>query len=300
MTRAKAKQPTKGKQAAGKRATGTQAERVSPRGGLPRYAWLLIALAIAAVVVFVRLYPMGQAPPDNPGEPRAAIVDQLHNRQPNQAFIAEVTAELEDYGFEVDLYRGDEITVDFYRDLPTRGHKLIIFRAHSGILGGGDYYVPTTVLFTNEEYETGKHRRDQLADRLMMGAPGPNQPVMFGITPSFVTESMKGKFDDTVIIMMGCGGIALPDLAEAFVDKGASTYLAWHLSVLLPYTDEATTHLVRQLCSEQATIQEAVGSTMAVIGTDPQYEAELQYYPSETGDKTLEALLQIASPDLSG
>jgi len=295
MTRAKARKPTKGKQARGKQ---TRGKRLF--GGLPWFAWLLIALAIAGVVVFVRLYPPGQTPGDNTGKPRAAIVDQLSILEVNEAFIAKVTSELEDYGFEVDLYQGDEITVDFYRELATRGHKLIIFRAHSGILGGGDYYVPTTVLFTNEEYSTGKHRRDQLADRLLMGAPGPNQPVMFGITPSFVSESMKGRFDDTVIIMMGCGGIALPDLAEAFVDKGASAYLAWHLSVLLHYTDEATTYLLRQLCSEQATIQEVVDSTMAAIGPDPQYEAELECYPSETGDKTIEELLQIARPDLSG
>ncbi len=127
-----------------------------------------------------------------------------------------------------------------------------------------------------------------------MGSPGVGQPVMFGITSRFVTGSMLGRFDGTVIIMMGCGGIYLTDLAHAFIDKGASAYLAWDLSVLLPYVDEATPYLMAQLCSERATIIEAVDSTMYVIGPDPEYEAELQYYPPGTGDKTLEELLQIA------
>jgi hypothetical protein len=287
MTRAKAKKATHGKQPGGKHAEGKP-----PKKGLPWFAWLFIALAVAGVVVLVRIYPMGQPSPDNLGKPRAAIVDQLYNLQPNEAFIAEVTRELEEYGFAVDLYQGDDITVDFYRELPTYGHKLIVFRAHSGLLGGGDFYIPRTVLFTNEEYSTRRHPTDQALDRLLMGAPGPGQPVMFGITASFVTGSMKGRFDDTVIIIMGCGGIYLPDLAEAFVDKGASAYLAWDASVNLDYVDRATSYLIKQLCSEKATIKGVVDSTMVDIGPDQEYEAELEYYPSGTGNKTLEELVQ--------
>ena len=283
MTRVKAKKATHGKQAEGK----------PPKKGLPWFAWLFIALAIAVVVVLVRIYPMGQHSPDNLGKPSAAIVDQLYNLQPNEAFVANVTTELEQYGFAVDLYQGDDITVDFYRELPTHGHKLIVFRAHSGLLGEGDLYIPKTVLFTNEKYSTGAYPTDQAFGRLVMGGAGPGQPIVFGITASFVTRSMKGGFDDTVIIIMGCGGIYLTDLAQAFVDKGASTYLAWHASVLLPYVDDATLYLIGQLCSEKATIKEAVDSTMHVKGLDPEYDAELQYYPSGTGNRTLEELVKM-------
>jgi hypothetical protein len=288
MARAKAKKATHGRQPGGK-----QAEGKHPKKGLPWFAWLFIALAIAGVVVLVRIYPMGQPSPDNLGKPRAAIVDQLYNLQPNEAFIANVTTELEEYGFAVDLYQGDVITVDFYRELPTHGHKLIVFRAHSGILVRGDFYIPKTVLFTNEEYSTGAHPTEQAFERLLIGAAGPGQPIMFGITAGFVTRSMKGRFDDTVIIIMGCGGIYWTDLAQAFVDKGASAYLAWDSNVLLPYVDEASLYLIGQLCSEKATIKEAVDSTMQVEGLDPEYEAELQYYPSVTGNWTLEEFVKM-------
>jgi len=242
MTGAKAKKATHGKQPGGKHAEGKP-----PKKGLPWFAWLFIALAIAGVVVLVRIYPMGQPSPNNPGKPRAAIVDQLYNLQPNEAFVANVTMELEEYGFAVDLYQGDEVTVDFYRELPTHGHKLIVFRAHSGLLGGGDFYIPKTVLFTNEVYSADRYPTEQAFDRLLMGGPGPGQPILFGITASFVTHSMKGEFDDTAIIVMGCGGIYLEDMAKAFVDKGASAYLAWDASVLLPYVDDATIYLIGQL-----------------------------------------------------
>jgi hypothetical protein len=290
MAGAKAKKATHGK----------QAEVKPPKMRLPWFAWLFIAVAIAGVVVLVRIYPMGQASPDNLGKPRAAIVDQLYNLQPNEAFIAEVTSELEQYGFVVDLHQGDDVTVDFYRELATHGYKLIIFRAHSGLLGGGDFVIPKTVLFTNEVYSADRYPTEQAFDRLLMGGPGPGQPVMFGITASFVTHSMKGEFDDTTIIVMGCGGIYLEDLAKGFVDKGASAYLAWDASVLLPYVDDATIYLIGQLCSENTTVEEAVDRTMRVKGIDPEWKAELEYYPSGTGNRTLGDLIQMESNAADG
>ncbi len=82
----------------------------------------------------------------------------------------------------------------------------------------------------------------------------------------------------------------ITDLAEAFVEKGASAYLAWNASVDLDYVDKATSYLIEQLCSEKATINEAVDGTMDVIGPDPRYKAVLKYYPARNGDKTLEEL----------
>jgi hypothetical protein len=294
MTRAKAKKVTHGNQPGGKQAEGKPSKK-----GLPWFAWLLIALGIAGSVVFVRIYPTGQPSLDNVGKLRAAIVDQLSSLQENEGFVRNVTKELEDYGFEVDLYQGDKITVEFYRQLPTQGYKLIIFRAHSGLLAQDGEVILRTVLFTNEEYSESDYYLEQIYDQLVMGGAGEGYPMMFGITSEFVSAEsvvgqatdMEGRFDDTVIIMMGCSGIALPDLAEAFIDKGTSVYLAWDASVNLDYVDRATPYLMRQLCSEKATIKEAVDSTMHVIGPDPEYEAELQYYPSGVGDTTLEELV---------
>jgi hypothetical protein len=279
LSRAKAKKQSKGRR---------------PKKGLPWFAWLLIALGIAGIVVFVRFYLLGQQSPDNVGELRAVIVDQLSSMRENEEFVANVTGELEDYGFEVDLYQGDNVTVDFYRQLPTHGYKLIIFRAHSGLLAKDEVTIVQTTLFTNEEYSQLKHYAEQLRDRLVMARVGEGYPMVFGIPPKFIGESMEGRFDDAVVIMMGCSGLFMRDLAEAFVDKGASVYVAWNGSVELYYVDEATAYLVRQLCSGNVTVKEAVDSTMDVIGPDPEHKAGLEYYPtypSDSGDKTLQELV---------
>jgi hypothetical protein len=281
LSRPKAKKQTKGK---------------PTKRGWPWFAWLFIALVIAGVVVFARVYFMGQTPADHGGELKAAIVDQLSSFKENEAFITEVTKELEDYGFEVDLYQGDNVTVNFYRDLPSQGYKLIVFRAHSGILQGENETYYKTTLFTNEEFDWKKHQLDVLNDRLFMASIGEGYPWVFSISPKFISESMSAEFNGTVIIMMGCSGIYLTDLAEAFIGKGASAYLAWDASVELDYVDEATAYLIGQLCSEKETIEGAVDSTMVAIGPDPEHGAVLIYYPSEypsdIGDKTLKELIK--------
>jgi len=285
LTKAKDKTRSRGRQAKAKQAEG--------RGrfwGLPRFAWLLIALAIIGTVVVIRLYPPAQQPPHNSGTPRAAIVDQLSVLQENPAFIAEVTGQLEEYGFEVDLYQGDEITVSFYRGLAARGYKVIVFRAHSGILEEDEAVHLKTTVFTNELYSMSRHLIDQLEERLFRARIDERYDWVFAISPKFIRQSMTGRFDDTVIIMMGCAGIAIHDLAEAFIDKGASAYLAWDATVLLNYVDSATMHLVDQLFSEKTTVIEAIESTMNVVGPDPRYDAELHYYPPGIGDRTIAGL----------
>ena len=276
-----------GKQHKAKRATGRQHKRRSTRRGLPRYGWLLIVLAVVGVIILVRAYPPGQTPPHNSGTPRAAIVDQLSVLRENAPFIEEVTSQLEQLGLEVDLYQGEEITVDFYRKLPTHGYRVIVFRTHSGILEEGEQVHEKTTIFTNEEFDWKKHQFDVLQDRLFRAGIDDDGPRVFSIGPKFIRDGMQGRFDDTVIIMMGCAGIYLPDLAEAFIANGASAYIAWDASVLLDYVDGATEHLVRQLCSGGVTVREAVESTMIAKGPDPRYDAELQYYPPGVGRRTL-------------
>ncbi len=223
--------------------------------------------------------------------PMAAIIDQLSVLNSNNTFLGQVTQQLEDYGFGVDLYQGSEITIDFYRELPQMNYQLIIFRAHSGLLSGEEGVVRMTTVFTNETYSEIKHIKEQLTDRVAKARIDTKHPMVFSIRDSFITQSMEGDFDNTVIIMMGCSCIAINDLAQAFIEKGASAYLAWHATVGLGYVDQATPYLIQQLCSEQLTVAAAVRNTMDTIGADPMFGAKLKYFPAQSGDRTLEQLL---------
>ncbi|MFC1929530.1 hypothetical protein ACFLW6_01500 [Chloroflexota bacterium] len=256
-------------------------------------------LCVAATLVTIAIAALACAPsPEGTdssialAEPRAAIIDQLYSLQPNDLFISDVIQQLEACGFSVDLYQGDEVTVDLYRQLAGYGYSLIIFRAHSGLLGSEGEMIKRTCLFTNEPYSETKHVTEQLTDQLAMARIDEHHPWVFGIGDEFVTRSMERQFDSTVIIMMGCATLYLDDLAEAFIQKGASAYLGWDAAVSLGYVDQATPILIGNLCAEQMTIKKAVDETMTAVGSDPDYGAYLKCYPGESGNWTIRALIR--------
>jgi hypothetical protein len=87
----------------------------------------LLCTALAAGLLLSRLIDRGSGPR------RAAIIDQLSLTQPNPDFAASATSILEQAGYAVDYFPGEQVTVDLYRNLPTHDYDLIILRVHSGI-----------------------------------------------------------------------------------------------------------------------------------------------------------------------
>ncbi len=260
--------------------------------GFP-WLWVTTALFVAVFVAVFWLTSPSLTPVDSQ-KVKAAIIDQLYTNYPNEDFTIKITRDLEDYGFEVDLYQGDDITVDLYRNLPAYDYELVIFRAHSGAIGANPQDVESmigTYLFTNESYTEIKHTREQLNDELAKARVAEGYPYLFAVGPKFITHSMKGNFNNTVIIIAGCSCLYNQDLAQAFTQKGVSAYLAWDAAVDLDYVDEATVSLIKNLCSETLPVSKAVDLTMATKGPDPKYGALLKYYPPQIGSKTLRQLI---------
>lgn len=171
---------------------------------------------------------------------KAAIIDQLSITQPNQTFIERATGVLERAGFSVDVYDWTSITVDFYRDPPSMGYKLIIFRTHSGILmnaSGQPIQRNPMFLFTAQEYDPNRHTLLLLTDQIAPANPWAIEKFYFAIAPKFVSETMNGRFQDTLIIIAGCYGLYSTTLAEALVERGASVVMSWDKGVTAPYMD---------------------------------------------------------------
>jgi hypothetical protein len=254
--------------------------------------------AIAALVLGVGLYftidHLTQASPSNGSQetvPRAAIVDQLSVSQPNQAFVEECTALLTEAGFVVDYYKGESVTVKFYKNLPTHDYSLILLRVHSATFNPERQVLD---FFTSEPYSESKYVSDQLKDRVRACAFAPYEegdPVYFGITAKFVRSSMKDEFNNTMVIMMGCDGLKYDDMAEAFVEEGAQVYIGWSGLVSAPHTDQVTIDLLQRFLIQEETVEQAVTGTMNELGADPKYESTLSYYPTDGGNSTIHDIL---------
>jgi len=208
----------------------------------------------------------------------AAIVDNVGLTFPNQTFIERATTILKEAGFTVDYCPGENVTVDFYRNLPTHGYGLIILRVHSDVLA----------LFTSEPYNSTQYTYEQSTDQLAIAAYSEDDlrkgNVYFGIRPSFITKSMNGRFVNTIILMMGCEGLTDSAMAEAFVKKGAKVYISWSGLVSATHTDQASVELLKHLITEKQAIKQAITETMEKVGPDPVDGSILLCYPDTLVD----------------
>jgi len=240
--------------------------------------------------------PTLQFKPDNPNpQLKAAIVDHLSLTFPNQTFTETAANILNQAGYTVDYYSGEKVTVEFYRNLPTHGYKIIFLRVHSTATRVGGTECPIA-LFTSERFSQTKYVDEQLTDQVVGTAYSMEEKekgiAYFGISPLFVTQSMNGRFQNTVVIMMGCEGLTNTKMAEAFVEKGAKVYISWNLEVSASHTDTATTRLLQHfLIEKQNTLKKAVTETFKEIGFDPTYKSLLIYYPLKAGEQTMESII---------
>jgi len=245
-----------------------------------RLIYGLICLTILAVLIasYVLLNPTET--PFNPDEKKALIIDGLSTTHENKTFWWAIQGKLEqeDYITHYCQGGGASDTVSYYRSLPTKGFEIIILRVHSAInLENGDL-----AIFTNEKWSDAKasttYLNDILNDRLARVRVEENSPSYFGITPNFI-KAMNGRFENTLIIMMGCDGMTTQSMAEAFIQKGAKVYIGWDGPVIPQYIDVATIKLLEHLVLEKQTISEAITKTVDEVGKDPYYQSTLRYYP---------------------
>lgn len=257
---------------------------------LPR--WLRLLAAVMMVLLGILAGACGKPTPtttEMPGQPRCAIVDQLSALYDNPDFIATNQAILEKAGFQVEVFSGDAVTVGFWRSLPTHGYKLIILRVHAGLMGkpGRDSQI---WLFTNEPYSRWRYWFAQLWDQLT-GAKTREAEAqkVFALSARYVRSLMRGQFEDTLVLNMGCTGFYTDEIARAFTGRGAAAYTAWDTSVGIYYIDAATTLLVEKIYGQGLSLAVAAAQVMAEMGPDPEHGGTLRYYPEDSGSRVFKA-----------
>ncbi len=212
-----------------------------------------------------------------PGNPKGAvIIDELAADYPNEKLIERLKDYLKEAGYErVDVYRGKEVTVSLYQDLPKMGYELILIRAHSAPApsGGG------TVIFTGEPANSSAYIFERVGGFVVRAKTLEGNKTYFAVTPKFWMEKAKGNFNGAIIVMFSCYGFLDDVLPRVFLMKGASYYVGWEEKVSLSHVDKAAEILIRKL-SEGASVEEAVKYVNEVLGPDPSTNSYLRYAKS--------------------
>ena len=252
----------------------------------------IVKAVFLALLILSSCSPQQVTPTPTPEEPetrKAALVDQIALTNPNPDFTGQALAYLKEAGFSVDVYAGEEITIEFYRTLPAKGYKLILIRTHSTNILNENIPGGPVFLFTSEIYDKNRYVKEQLTNRIGRARLlyDDNSPLYFAIVSGFVRQDMRGRFDDTLIIIGGCQSLGTPDLAQAFIDRGALAVVGWNEWVDLSHNDQAILYLLRGLTVEKLTLEQAVRKTMNEIGPDPTYDSILTYLTREGGTVTL-------------
>jgi hypothetical protein len=250
--------------------------------------WIALALVISLAPGLFLFNSCSKPKPVT--ELKAAIVDPLYLREPDQALTDDLKSLLTESGFKVDVSQSEQITVDFFRHLTEPGYQVIIVRAHSGLLGSGGKAIPKTCIFTNEPYSETQHISEQLSDRLAKARINASSPWVFAVGADFIRRSLKGNFNHSLIVMMGCSTLYMDDVAKACMEKGAAAYIGWDLSVGVNYVDSATRTLISKLCHDNMDIEKAVAGTMDEKGRDPDFGATLKFYPPTSAKLTLKEI----------
>ena len=270
-------------------------KRIAYIGHVIVIGFLVVVICISGFLLYSTLNPHSEhalITPTSQFEPenlvsqlKAAIIDHLSLSYPNETFVQTATEILRQAGYSVHYYAGEQVTVEFYRSLPTHSYDLLVLRVHSGTLTHGTNRIVN--LFSSEPYSKTKYVYEQLTDQVGKAQLLRGETWYFGISQNFVTSSMRGTFKNTTIIMMGCEGLINTDMAEAFVERGARVYISWDGSVLSSHTDLATIHLLQHLTIGKQTIKQALTETMKEVGPDPSSKATLLAYPKEAWESTI-------------
>jgi len=231
-----------------------------------------VITVLGAILYFSFLSPLqvGSATHD------AAIIDGLSEDFPNPKLINDMKHLLEKAGYRVTIFNSSDVSVEFFRELPTMGYSLIIMRVHGGriqqpmglFIGSGIFAEP---------FDEKKYEREYLSGYLLKGITYVGGKEYFVITPDYVREKFEGRFPNSIVVILSCYSAWDRVLASAFFDKGASAFVGIDKKADLSYLDRLGLEFVKHF-TQGSDIEEAVEKVMETVGPDPDTGAKFVCY----------------------
>ncbi|MGI0056832.1 MAG: hypothetical protein ACREAK_05605 [Nitrosarchaeum sp.] len=268
---------------------------------------LLSSIGISASLLFVFINT-DQVLAYDDGVPKALILDQLYNEMPNEHFQNTAKEYLETAGYEVDIINTDDITVEFYKNLPTMDYKFVVVRSH-GVADESNHN--EVGLFTGEKYSTDSYILEQLSGTVKKGTPlldltfkpsaqestnwiktdanqyeltskveiiDNSQDEFFVISSKFINESMNGYFSNTIFFLGGCETLAEPSFAKSLIDREASLVVGWDRPISANDNDKIMLRFLQHFLVDKNDIEQAIDLAQFIPIENMHYPSSLSYY----------------------
>jgi len=220
---------------------------------------------------------------------RAVIIDQLHDEIPNVDLQDNATRMLEDAGYKVDLFTTKDVTVEFYKNLPSMNYNFILIRTHGGEDLSDDN---PTFLFTGEKYSQEKYTFEQISREVGYGIPIYSEEfeelkesdpdifdkAYFTVGAKMVKDGMKGNFPDSIILVGGCESARSHDLMESMIRRGAGSVLGWGQTIRSLDNDKAMISFLEETLVNKVTLYDAVEKINQELVPEFKYPATLKLF----------------------
>ncbi len=86
----------------------------------------------------------------------------------------------------------------------------------------------------------------------------------FSVGPGLVS-SMQGRLPGSLVLLMGCNTLTQPELARAFINKGASIVVGWTGLVSLVLTDTFVISLFTRTLQQHKPLDQALVDSIGVL-----------------------------------
>ena len=249
---------------------------------------LFLAAIIFGITIFLHPYEGSRIPTDDNVVGinwRAGLFDAMYYLRPNEDFILEATQMLEENGFVVDSFFGEQVTAKLLLALPAN-YNLLILRLHSALAENGKLY-----FFSGEAYSQYGYYYEQLSELVSKGNI-PNASSYFSVALDALAINKKESLNNSVIVAMGCHTLC-DDFSLESLKKSVDieVYVGWDSGVDLSRSDQSVLYFLGDFVEKGVTLKKAVETTMTKIGQDPKYGSILGYFPESKGNSTITDLI---------
>ena len=100
-------------------------------------------------------------------------------------------------------------------------------------------------MFTSEEYKPNSYYLEQLAGEISGARVDYLSDTYFVLSSDYFKHYLIGNIKADCVILMGCNGLVSEDMAQAWIDAGASSYVGWCGDISINMTDVYTKDLVQ-------------------------------------------------------